>query len=149
VKRTIEAINQAENARGQLAGLQVRLGEKKDGKEPLHKDVKDAAEALGKKIVAVEETLFQMRVTGRGQDNLRWPMKIAEQLLYLLGRVTEGDFAPTAAQREVHLLLHDEAAKSRKALDDVFSTDLVKFNALLTEKQLAGVVPNLPAPAGP
>jgi photosystem II stability/assembly factor-like uncharacterized protein len=149
VTQTIEAINQAENARGQLAGLQVRLGEKKDGKEPLHKDVKDVAEALDKKIVAVEDTLFQMRVTGRGQDILRWPMKMAEQLLYLLGRVAESDFAPTAAQREVHQLLHDEAAKSRKALDEVFSTDLVKFNALLTEKQLAGVVPNLPATAGP
>jgi hypothetical protein len=76
-------------------------------------------------------------------------MKTAEQLLYLLGRVAETDFAPTAAQREVHQVLHDEAAKSRQALDDVFAGDLVKFNALLMEKQLAGVVPGFPAPAGP
>ena len=32
VKQTVEAINRAENVRGQLAALQVRLGEKKDGK---------------------------------------------------------------------------------------------------------------------
>ena len=108
--------------RSQLATLQVRLGEKKDGKEPVHKDVKDAAEALDKKVVAAEETLFQMRVTGRGQDVLRWPMKTAEQLIYLLGRVADTDFAPTAAQREVQQILHEEGAKSRKALEDVFAT---------------------------
>jgi hypothetical protein len=149
VKQTVDAINRAENVRSQLATLQVRLGEKKDGKEPVHKDVKDAAEALDKKVVAAEETLFQMRVTGRGQDILRWPMKTAEQLLYLLGRVSETDFAPTAAQREVHQILHDEAAKSRQALDDVFATDLVKFNALLSEKQLAGVVADFPSAPTP
>jgi len=148
VKQTVEAINKAENVRGQLAALQVRLGEKKDGKEPVHKDVKDAAEALDKKVIDVEGTLFQMRVTGRGQDLLRWPIRTAEQLLYLLGRVAETDFAPTAAQREVHQLLHDQAAKSRQALDDVLAADLVKFNAMLAEKQLAGVVPSVPAPGG-
>jgi hypothetical protein len=149
VKQTVDAINRAENVRGQLAALQVRLGEKKDGQEPVHKDVKDAAEALDKKVVAVEETLFQMRVTGRGQDILRWPMKTAEQLLYLLGRVTDTDFAPTASQREVYQILREEAAKSRQALDAVFATDLVKFNALLAEKQLAGVVASFPTAATP
>src|SRR6185503_6284621 len=125
VKQTVEAINRAENVRSQLATLQVRLGEKKDGKEPVHKDVKDAAEALDKKVVAVEETLLQMRVTGRGQDILRFPMKTAEQLLY------------------------EEAAKSRQALDDVLATDLVRFNALLAEKQLAGVVASFPTAPTP
>jgi hypothetical protein len=149
VKQAVDAINRAENVRGQLAALQVRLGEKTDGREPVHKDVKDAADALDKKVVAVEETLFQMRVTGRGQDLLRWPMKTTEQLLYLLGRVTDTDFAPTASQREVQQILHEEATKSRKALDDVLATDLVKFNAMLAEKQLAGVVANFPGTAKP
>jgi photosystem II stability/assembly factor-like uncharacterized protein len=134
VKQDVEAVNKAESARGQLAALEVRLGDKGP------KEVKEAAEALDKKLLAVEENLFQVRVTGRGQDLLRWPMKVTEQLIYLLGRVSESDFAPTAAQLEVHELLHDEAARTRKALDDVLSTDLAKFNAMLAEKQLAGVV---------
>jgi len=149
VKQTVDAINRAENVRGQLAALQVRLGEKKEGQEPVHKDVKDAAEALDKKVVAAEEPLFQMRVTGRGQDILRWPMKTGEQLLYLLGRVTDTDFAPTASQREVQQVLHAEAAKSRQALDDVLATDLPRFNALLAEKQLAGVVASFPGASNP
>jgi hypothetical protein len=90
-----------------------------------------------------------MRVTGRGQDVLRWPMKTAEQLLYLLSRVTDTDFAPTAAQREVQRILHEEAAKSRKDLDELLATDLVKFNALLGEKQLSGVVANFPSAENP
>jgi photosystem II stability/assembly factor-like uncharacterized protein len=134
LKQDVEAVNKAESARGQLAALQVRLGDKGP------KDVKDAAEALDRKLLAAEEDLFQVRVTGRGQDLLRWPMKVTEQLAYLLGRVTESDFAPTAAQLEVRQVLHDEAARSRQALEDVLATDLARFNALLQEKQLAGVV---------
>jgi photosystem II stability/assembly factor-like uncharacterized protein len=134
VKQIVEAINKTESARGQLAALQVRLGDKGP------KDVKDAADALDKKLLAVEENLFQVRVTGRGQDLLRWPIKVTEQLIYLLGRVAESDFAPTAAQVEVHQLLHDEAARTRKALENLLSTDLARFNAMLAEKQLAGVV---------
>lgn len=72
-------------------------------------------------------------------DGMRWPMK-TEQLVYLLRRVSVSDYAPTASQLEVRQLLHDEAARTRKALDDVLSTDLARFNALLAEKQLAGVV---------
>jgi photosystem II stability/assembly factor-like uncharacterized protein len=136
VRQAVEAINAAESARGQLAALQVRLGDKGP------KDIKDAATALDKKFVAVEEDLFQMRVTGRGQDLLRWPVKATEQLLYLLARVSESDFAATAAQLEVHQLLHAETARVRKALDEVRGADLARFNALLTEKQLAGVVAN-------
>ena len=65
-------------------------------------------------------------------------------MIYLVGRVSETDFAPTAAQREVHQILHDESARVRKNLDAVLAADLVKFNALLTEKQLAGVVAQSP-----
>src|SRR5205807_7556644 len=128
VKQAVEAINKAESARGQLAALEVRLGDKGP------KDVKDAAEALDKKLLGVEENLFQVRVTGRGQDALRWPMKVTEQLVYLLGRVSESDFAPTASQLEVHRLLHDEAARTRQALDDLLATDLSRCNALLAEQ---------------
>jgi photosystem II stability/assembly factor-like uncharacterized protein len=134
LKQAVEAINKTESARGQLAALQVRLGDKGP------KEVKEAAEALDKKLLAVEENLFQVRVTGRGQDVLRWPMKVTEQLVYLLNRVSESDYAPTAAQLAVHQLLHDQAARTRKALEDLLATDLVKFNAMLAEKQLAGVV---------
>jgi photosystem II stability/assembly factor-like uncharacterized protein len=134
LKQAVAAINQIESARGQLAALHVRLGDQGP------KEVKEAAEKLDQKLLAVEENLFQVRRTGRGQDDVRWPMKVTEQLTYLLGSVTDSDYAPTAAQIEVRRLLHDETVRWRKALADLLSTDLARFNALLQEKQLAGVV---------
>jgi photosystem II stability/assembly factor-like uncharacterized protein len=136
LKRTVEAINKAESVRGQLAALQIRLGDKGP------KEVKDAATALDQKLLGVEEDLFQVRVTGRGQDILRWPMKLAEQLGYLIGRVSETDYAPTAAQAEVHQVLHDLTARTTATLDGVLKTDLDHFNAVLAEKHLAGVTDN-------
>ena len=65
----------------------------------------------------------------------------SQQLLYLLGKVTAGDFAPTASDREVHQILHDQAAASRAALDKLVAADVAQFNATLVEKKLTGVVP--------
>jgi photosystem II stability/assembly factor-like uncharacterized protein len=135
VNRVVDMINLAETLRGQLASLRAALSG-----ESGPKDVRDAAEGLDKKIVAFEENLFQMRVTGRGQDILRAPMKLAEQLVYLAGKVTGSDFAPTASDREVHQILHDQAWKYKAELDQLVGKDLAEFNATLAEKKLTGIV---------
>jgi len=131
---TVDMINAVESARGQVAVIKARLGDDASTKE-----VRDAADALDEKLLALEENLFQVRVTGRGQDTLRWPWKLAEQLIYLAGQVTSGDSAPTVAQREVHELLHDQAKAYRQQLDQLVATDLAAFNTLLDQKGLAGV----------
>jgi hypothetical protein len=135
VNRVVEAINGAELVRGQLGSLRALLAGETGPKE-----VRDAAEDLDKKLLAVEENLFQVRVTGRGQDLLRNPAKLAEQLLYLATQVTSGDFAPTSAQREVHQLLHEAAITHEQQLAQLVATELAQFNALLADKKLAGVV---------
>ena len=137
-KMAVESINKAESVRGQLAALQARLGEKGP------KDIKDAAEALDKKLMALEEDLFQVRITGRGQDVTRWPMKLAEQIGYLLNQVSATDYGPTSSQREVAQALRDEQARTHKVLDEILAKDLAQFNALLTEKQQVGIVATLP-----
>jgi hypothetical protein len=45
----------------------------------------NAADSLDIKLRVVVRKLFQTRATGRGQDVLRWPQRIAEQLEYLAG----------------------------------------------------------------
>jgi photosystem II stability/assembly factor-like uncharacterized protein len=135
LNRVVDSINEAETIRGQLAFLRSLLPAEGD-----HKDVREAAEALDKKIIAVEENLFQMHITGRGQDQLRWPEKLAEQLGYLLGELTNGDFAPTTSQREVHQLLHDEAKTFGDQLDQVVAKDVADFNGVLAQQHLTGIV---------
>jgi hypothetical protein len=131
----VDMINATESVRRQLGLLDSQLaGDSKN------EDVRKTAEALGKKLVAFEENLFQMRQTGRGQDVLRWPWKLAEQLLYLAGDVTGSDFAPTSQQREVARLLHEQALGVRKQFDQLLGSELAAFNTMLVQRKLAGVV---------
>jgi hypothetical protein len=135
LSRAAAMVNAVEDARGQLAALVTRLADDKE-----RKDVREAAEGLDRTLLAFEEKLFQVRVTGRGQDLLRWPAQLAEQLGYLLNVLAAGDFAPTASQREVHQLLHAQTDALRQELDGLLAKDLAEFNRLLTAKNLAGVV---------
>ena len=58
------------------------------------------------------------------------------------------DYALAAGVKRL-VLFHHDPLRADDALDAVLAADLAKFNALLTEKQLAGVVPGLPTPTGP
>lgn len=135
INAAAEAINTAELVRGQLATLKAFLAG-----DSGTADVRAQADSLDARFLAAEENLFQTRVTGRGQDLLRWPMKLAEQLLYLAGQVTSSDFAPTTQQREVHQLLHDQLTAARGQLDQAVRADLAAFNALLRQRNLQGIV---------
>ncbi|HEV8566838.1 MAG TPA: hypothetical protein VGQ92_07025, partial [Actinoplanes sp.] len=80
-----EMVNQMESVRSQLLGLKAVLpGELRTG-----------ADSLEKMFAAVEAELLELRVTGRGQDNIRWPTKLAGQISYLANGVASSDFAPT------------------------------------------------------
>jgi photosystem II stability/assembly factor-like uncharacterized protein len=135
MNRTVDMINTAERVRGQLAALQVVLAS-----DSTAKDVAARADTLDGQFRDLEEHLFQTRVTGRGQDLLRWPMKLAEQLQYLGGEVTGSDFAPTTQQREVARLLHGEVGVYRAQLDGLIGQNLAGFNELLATRKLQGVV---------
>ena len=135
INGVVEAINTLELVRGQLVTLKTFLAS-----DSATADVRAQTDSLDQRLLAVEENLFQTRVTGRGQDLLRWPMKLAEQLLYLAGQVTSSDYAPTTQQREVHQLLHDQLDTHRGLLDQVVSRDLGAFNRLLQQRSLQGIM---------
>ncbi|HXF96053.1 MAG TPA: hypothetical protein VNI61_08105, partial [Gemmatimonadales bacterium] len=122
----VEMINTLERVRGQLAGLKATLGD-----DTATADVRRAADSLDRKALAVEERLFQVRVTGRGQDLLRWPMQVAEQLGYLAQSLTSSDFGPTAQHREVHQVLRAELAAARERYQRLLADDVAAFNRLL------------------
>jgi DNA-binding FrmR family transcriptional regulator len=77
----VTMINALENVRGQLAALKATVSS-----DSTRKDVVTAADSLDEKLRVVERKLFQTRATGRGQDILRWPQRVSEQLQYLAGR---------------------------------------------------------------
>ncbi|HEY5545494.1 MAG TPA: hypothetical protein VIK50_05520 [Gemmatimonadaceae bacterium] len=81
-----------------------------------------------------------MRITGRGQDIVRWPMKVAEQLMYLAGSAGGSDHAPAAQHREVQQLLRDRVRQIRAQFDQVMSRDLEAYKALLRQRNIQNVI---------
>jgi len=95
-----------------------------------------AAAALNKKLIAIEENLIQRRLTGQGQDTVRWPPKLISKINYLANGLGGADFAPTNQHREVHALFKSQLTSHRKRLEEILADDLKDFNRLLRDQGL-------------
>ncbi|HLG06813.1 MAG TPA: hypothetical protein VI383_11775, partial [Gemmatimonadales bacterium] len=93
-----------------------RLGEVRGtlAGSPTNRDLVPGADSLEQKVIAVEDQLHQLKTTGRGQDGVRWPVKVAGQLLYLAGTAAGSDEGPTAQAREAQRYLDDRLAAARR-----------------------------------
>ena len=135
INGAVEMVNTIELARSQLVSLRsVLMG------DTAMAAVRREADSLEKRLVAVEEELVQLRLTGRGQDGVRWPIKTTGQMLYLAGQLGSSDYAPTAQQREVRALLAEQARATRGRLTQLLERDLAAFNARLRERNLPSVL---------
>jgi hypothetical protein len=135
VNSAVDMINSLEIVRSQLATIKSSIAD-----DSTKKDVVASTDSIDKKLTNVEEQLFQMRVTGRGQDILRWPQKLAEQLLYLGGSVSSSDYAPTTQQREVQTLLKDQLRVVKAQYDQVMAKDLEAFKQMLRQRNIQNVI---------
>jgi photosystem II stability/assembly factor-like uncharacterized protein len=134
-----DAINQIRSLRGQLDALRQRLPA---GAE--YKTVLDAADALNKKMTAVEEEMIQTKSTS-DEDALNFPIRTVNQLVDLFGTVESADAAPTAQSFEVFDVLNKQLTASLAKWDDIQKTDLADLNAKMAQANVPGV--SLP-PAG-
>jgi hypothetical protein len=99
-------------------------------------DVKSAGDSVERKFMTVEGNLIDLRLSGRGQDEVRYPARLGAQLNYLAGGISASDFTPTTQQREVNQVLAKQGRDTRAALQALIQNDLAKFNALLRSKGL-------------
>ncbi|HEY4839728.1 MAG TPA: hypothetical protein VIH72_14025, partial [Candidatus Acidoferrales bacterium] len=134
-----DAINQIRSLRGQLDLLKQRLPA-----TPETKAVLDAADALNKKMTAVEEEMIQTKSTSN-EDALNFPIRTVNQLVDLFGTVESADAAPTAQSYEVFEVLNKQLTASLAKWDDIQKTDLADLNAKMAQANVPGV--SLP-PAG-
>ncbi|MFN0179119.1 MAG: WD40/YVTN/BNR-like repeat-containing protein [Gemmatimonadales bacterium] len=126
-----DMVNTIETARAQIATLKATVTQD---------DIKAAADSLEKKLIAVEEDLIQLRITGRGQDLIRYQAKVAEKLGYLINDLGGSDEPATQSQRDVGNVLMERARSARAALDRVLNNDVAGFNRILTQRGLAGII---------
>src|SRR4029079_4725077 len=92
-------------------------------------DVKAAGDSLDRKFLDVEQTIVDLRLTGRGQDEVRWPVQLGGQLSYLAGGIGSSDFAPTTQQRGVNEILVKQMRSTRAALEQLKRQDLPAVHA--------------------
>jgi len=133
-----DSINQIESIRSQLLALTDRLSDGDD-----NQSLKTAAEELDKKLIGVEERLFQMKITGRGQDLIRYPTQLVGKLLHLADGLAVADFPPTREQLEVHEQLGQSVRSLRTSLDQIVSEDVAGFNTSLREQNVPNVLATL------
>ena len=131
----VEMINTIEVARAQIGALKATVSQA---------DVKTSADQLEQKLIAVEEDLIQLRITGRGQDNIRYQAKLAEKFVYLINDLNGSDNAVTGPQQAVGGVLKERSRAARAALNKVMNDDIEVFNRMLREKGLAGIITSPP-----
>jgi len=135
INSVVDMINQIEWIRKQIYDLATLLKEDKSA-EPLI----TAGKELDKRLIAVERNLFQMKLTGRGQDLLRWPSKLISELWFLAGSVGSSDFPPTTQQVEVHEMFKKQLATYQSQLNEMLDKDLPAFNSQLKEKNIPNII---------
>jgi photosystem II stability/assembly factor-like uncharacterized protein len=121
------AVNRIETARVQLEAL-IRL--------TTDSAVRQAADAMNRKLIDLELNLVELRLTGAGQDGVRFAAKLISKIGYLANGLASGDFKPTNQQLEVQQILADELRTHLRALDALMSTDLAALNEQLRAKDL-------------
>jgi len=129
-----EMVNQIEFLRAQLYQLSVAVSGDANGAA-----AKTAADELDKKLIDIEESLIQRKLTGQGQDTTRWPPKLLAKINYLASGLADSDFGPTNQQREVQALLHGQLTTQRGRLDTVMKDDLAAFNKLLRDRGIQNI----------
>ena len=158
LENAADMVNQIEVIRSQLAGITALLdpagagqrasepgavatGSRAQGGDSDLAAIKQAADALDKRLIDVEENLIQRRLTGQGQDTVRWPPKLLGKINYLANGVGGSDFPPTTQHREVKAMFEEQLATHRRRLDEILSKDLEAFDKLLRDHGIQNVIP--------
>lgn len=143
LNRAAESINRIEWIRKQLEdvrGVVDALG----GTEA--RSIVSGAEELGGTLVALEEKLYQLKLTDTGQDRVRWPTMLAGRITYLAGAVAVSDFPPTDQDREVQRILKERLATYQQELDALLNNEIAAFNTTLEGKGLPRVLTGKESP---
>jgi hypothetical protein len=132
-----EMLGTIETVRSQIEALAPQLANVAE--------VRATADDVAKKFLGVEGNLVDPRLTGRGQDEVRYPVKLGGQLNWLAGGVSASDYAPTTQQGQVQQVLDKQARDTRDALQRLIAGDLARLNAQLKAKGLKTIEVSMPA----
>ena len=130
-----QGVNQIESIRAQVAALKNELGTD-DGAKTIRK----AADELADKLTSLEGKVLQLRETGRGQDEDRWPQMLANKIAYLAEQAGSSDFPPTTQQIALGEELKKQGDQFQQEFAQIMANDVASFNAALREKNISNIV---------
>ena len=137
---TAEMLATIENVRAQTRALTSQLATDASAGA-----LRAGADSLEQRFIALERKIIDLRMTGRGQDEVRYPVRVAGQLSYLAGGIATSDFAPTTQQREVQTELARQVKENRAELERLVNQDVARLNALLRGRGLKTIDVRAPA----
>jgi hypothetical protein len=101
----------------------------------LKKSLKD----LESRLAGLEGEFTDLRLTGSGQDTLRWPRRFYAKLISLTNWVEGSDFRPTDSQEEVFESFQDLFGDLETALQGI-RDDVTSLNQALLDAGIKNIL---------
>jgi len=130
-------INKIERIRRQLYDMKAMLMTQKDKKKLI-----DQIGTIDTAFLAVEGKMIRLKVTGTGQDDVRYPAKLASRLYYLASAVAVSDFPPTDQDVEVYKLLHNRILNYTAELKQLIQGKFAAFMKVLSANNISPIIAN-------
>jgi len=129
------AVLEIRDVNAQLDALKKRLGG--DGKA---KDIVDAAEAVQKKMTAVEDALIQSDATA-SEDMLNYPIELNSKIGYLINGVDSADSAPPQQDWDLYAVYQKQVDGWVAKWKAIVSSDLARLNRQIRHDNIPAVAP--------
>ena len=91
----------------------------------------EAIAALRDQLADLQMNMVDLRLTGQGQDGVRFGATLLQKLGYLTGAISGADFPPTDQELEVKALLHGQLREHLEALDALVANEVAALNEML------------------
>ena len=116
---TISHINSIEVIRRQLLDLKAMLKNSSSKKEFVQ-----MVDKLENQFLEIEKQLIQLKITGTGQDGVRYQKMLVEKLRYLAANVQISDFKPADSYLEVYEVLKGRLNSISQKFEKLKTDDL-------------------------
>jgi photosystem II stability/assembly factor-like uncharacterized protein len=130
-------INRIERIRRQLYDLTAMLKTEKG-----NSSVIEAANVVDTALIRLESKMIRLKTTGEGQDDVRYPARLASRISYLASVVAVADFRPTDQDVAVYQMLHKKLLLYDNQLKQLLATRVDDFLKLLSENDIKPVITN-------
>ena len=117
-----EAVHRVEAMRVQLATMSRFAGDDA---------LAEAITSLQNELTHLQMNMVDLRLTGQGQDGVRFGATLLQKLGYLTGAISGADFPPTDQELEVKALLRGQLREHLEALDGLVANEVAALNEML------------------